>query len=141
MAGFHPPDAYIASRPLTLLPFRFESRGDGNYLVSNMVGDFVHLSRDELERLIELQVKPSDGLYERAFAAHLLAPEGETAQQQLLATRLRTRMAFLREPTGLHIFVVTLRCEHSCPYCQVSRQSTDKSRYDMSEQTAEQALR
>ncbi len=49
-------------------------------------------------------------------------------------------MAFLRQPTGLHIFVVTLRCEHSCPYCQVSRRSTDKSRFDMSEETAMRAL-
>jgi hypothetical protein len=30
-----------------------------------------------------------------------------------LATRLRSRMAFLRELTPLHLFVVTLRCEHS----------------------------
>jgi pyruvate formate-lyase activating enzyme-like uncharacterized protein len=27
--------------------------------------------------------------------------------------------AFLRSPTALHLVVVTLRCEHSCPYCQV----------------------
>jgi uncharacterized protein len=47
---------------------------------------------------------------------------------------------YLREPTPLHIFVVTLRCEHSCPYCQVSRQSTDRSKFDMSEETAEHAL-
>jgi uncharacterized protein len=50
-------------------------------------------------------------------------------------------MAFLRQMTPLHLFVVTLRCEHSCPYCQVSRQSTDRSRYDMSEETANRALK
>src|SRR5262249_5946980 len=55
--------------------------------------------------------------------------------------RLRSRLAYLREPTPLHIFVVTLRCEHSCPYCQVSRQSSDRSTFDMSEETAEQALK
>src|SRR5262249_43749372 len=53
----------------------------------------------------------------------------------------RSRMAFLRQVTPLHLFVVTLRCEHSCPYCQVSRQSTDSSRYDMSDDTAQHALR
>src|SRR5262249_12443799 len=66
---------------------------------------------------------------------------GQAAQRQLLALRLRSRLAYLREPTPLHIFVVTLRCEHSCPYCQVSRQSTDRSAFDMSEGTAEQALK
>jgi uncharacterized protein len=40
----------------------------------------------------------------------------------------------------LHIFVVSLRCEHSCPYCQVSRQTSDKQRYDMSAETAQRAL-
>jgi hypothetical protein len=58
---------------------------------------------------------------------------------QLFALRLRSRMAFLRE-APLHLFVVTLRCEHSCPYCQVSRQSADRSRYDMSDETAQRAL-
>src|SRR5262249_14274644 len=52
----------------------------------------------------------------------------------------RSRMSFLRHVTPLHIFVVTLRCEHSCPYCQVSRQSTDRSRFDMSDEIAERAL-
>jgi His-Xaa-Ser system radical SAM maturase HxsB len=49
-------------------------------------------------------------------------------------------MAFLRSTTALHIFVVTLRCEHSCPYCQVSRRSADRDRYDMSIETAMRGL-
>lgn len=106
-----------------------------------MVGDFIRLSGDELDRLVDLRVRPGDGLYEKAYAAHLITGAGQTAQRQLLALRLRSRMAFLRHPTVLHIFVVTLRCEHSCPYCQVSRQSTDCSAFDMSEDTAEQALK
>ncbi len=38
------------------------------------------------------------------------------------------------------MFVVTLRCEHSCPYCQVSRQTEDKSLFDMDEGTASKAI-
>ena len=85
-------------------------------------------------------MKPGDGLYERAYSAHLVSREGQIAQHQILAMRLRSRMSFLREPSALHMFVVTLRCEHSCPYCQVSRQSTDRSRFDMTEETAQRAL-
>ena len=106
-----------------------------------MVGDFVRLSADEFDRLIGERVSPGDGLYEKAYASSLITREGQTAQLQILAARLRSRMAYLRAPTGLHMFVVTLRCEHSCPYCQVSRQSTDRTRFDMSEDTAERALR
>ena len=35
--------------------------------------------------------------------------------------KLRTRMRRLPESTSLHMFVLTLRCEHTCRYCQVSR--------------------
>jgi His-Xaa-Ser system radical SAM maturase HxsB len=140
MSRFLPAEAFhAADTAIQLLPFRFERAGKG-YLVSNIVGDFVRLSADEFDRLANCRVAPGDGLYEKAFAAHLVSRQGQTAQLQLIAARLRSRMAFLREPSALHMFVVTLRCEHSCPYCQVSRQSTDKSRFDMSEHTAERAL-
>lgn len=140
MSRFLPAEAFHATEnAIQLLPFRFERAGSG-YLVSNMVGDFVRLSLDEFNRLAIGNLAPGDALYEKAFGAHLIARKGQTAQLQLVAARLRSRMAFLREPSTLHAFVVTLRCEHSCPYCQVSRQNTDKSRFDMSERTAERAL-
>src|SRR6516165_8247403 len=133
MARFLTADAFeVPEKRLEHLPFRFERR-DGDYLLSNMVGDFVILNHDEFSRLVDLRVAPGDGLYEKAYTAHLITRKGQQAQHQLLALRLRSRMAFLRQMTPLHLFVVTLRCEHSCPYCQVSRQSTDHARYDMTE--------
>ena len=127
MARFQPAEAFHSEADtLQLLPLRFERTGK-NYLVSNMVGDFIRLSGDELTRLVDLRVHPGDGLYEKAYAAHLITRTGQAAQRQLLALRLRSRLAYLRQPTPLHIFVVTLRCEHSCPYCQVSRQSAERS--------------
>jgi uncharacterized protein len=140
MARFLTAEAFeVPEQPLEHLPFRFERR-DGDYLISNMVGDFVAFTHEEFDRLVDLRITPGDGLYEKAYAAHLIARQRQQAQHQLLALRLRSRMAFLRQMTPLHLFVVTLRCEHSCPYCQVSRQSTDRSRYDMSEETARRAL-
>src|ERR1700742_4411650 len=141
MARFLGPEYFSAATvELSLLPFNFERAGANQYLVANMVGDFVRLSEDELSRLVDLQVRPGDGLYEKAYAAHLVTGTNQKAQRQLLAARLRSRMSFLQQTTPLHIFVVTLRCEHSCPYCQVSRQSTDRTRFDMSESVAERAL-
>lgn len=141
MARFLSSEAFHASESeLELLPFRFARSGPSTYLVSNMVGDFVRLTSAELERLAALRIRPDEELYAKAYAAQLITRKGQRAQHQLLALRLRSRMAFLRQPTPLHIFVVTLRCEHSCPYCQVSRQSADRARFDMSEATAERAL-
>ena len=140
MARFQPAESFhSADDTLQLLPLRFERAGK-HYLVSNIVGDFVRLSNDEMTRLVDLHVRPGDGLYEKAYASHLITRTDQKSQRQLLAMRLRSRMAYLRQPTPLHIFVVTLRCEHSCPYCQVSRKSTDRSKFDMSEETASRAL-
>src|SRR3954451_24119796 len=141
MARFLAPEAFLAAaETISLLPINIDVKETSQYLVANMVGDFIRLTEDELHRLIDLRVQPGDGLYEKAYAAHLITGANQKAQRQLLALRLRSRMSFLRQITPLHIFVVTLRCEHSCPYCQVSRQSTDRSRYDMSDETAMRAL-
>ena len=71
---------------------------------------------------------------------HMIRAPGEALPVELLAVKLRTRKRRLAELTALHMFVVTLRCEHTCRYCQVSRQSTAESEFDMSEETAEAAL-
>ena len=64
----------------------------------------------------------------------------EVLPLELMAMKVRTRHRLLPSFTGLHIFVVTLRCEHACPYCQVSRRNSEKTRYDLSEENAMRAL-
>jgi uncharacterized protein len=141
MAGFRDATAFAPATNLQLLPLRFERLRADRYFVSNIVGEGLLLNREQLDRIVSLDLSPGDGLYERAFEKLLIAARGQRSQLQLLAMRLRSRMAFLQQPTALHIFVVTLRCEHSCPYCQVSRRSVDRERFDMSEDTAICALR
>ena len=141
MAGFREAAAFAPATNLQLLPVRFERLRADRYFVSNIVGEGLLLNREQLDRVVSLDLSPGDGLYERAFEKLLIAAQGQRSQLQLLAMRLRSRMAFLQQPTALHIFVVTLRCEHSCPYCQVSRRSVDRDRFDMSEDTARRALR
>ena len=53
MARFLAPEAFgAATEDLSLLPFNLERTRTGQYLVANMVGDFVRLSEDELNRLV-----------------------------------------------------------------------------------------
>jgi uncharacterized protein len=141
MSRFQDLSAFAVTDALRLLPLRFEGLDRGRYWVSNLVGEGLVLDRRELDRLVALDIEAGDGLYERAREKLLIARKGEQSSLQLLALRLRSRMAFLSHPTALHIFVVTLRCEHSCPYCQVSRRSADRTRFDMSEETAKKALK
>ena len=58
----------------------------------------------------------------------------------MLALKYRTKAQKISQFTALHIFVVSLRCDYTCQYCQVSRQTDDKTAFDMSEETANRSL-
>jgi uncharacterized protein len=122
-----------------LLPFRFHRVGQ-KVLLTNMVGEHLFVSPSEFEEVAEDRLPMDSALVRRLRAKQIIKQEGDKAPLDLLALKTRTRYRRLPESTGLHIFVVSLRCEHSCPYCQVSRQSSDKQRFDMSSETAQRGL-
>jgi His-Xaa-Ser system radical SAM maturase HxsB len=122
-----------------LLPMRFYRLGDDSVVLTNLVGEHIFVTTDELVAVVDGSCADQE-LLARLRAAHLIQVPGETLPSELLAIKLRTRMRGLPDSTALHIFVVTLRCEHTCKYCQVSRQSSAKSEFDMSEETARRAL-
>ena len=122
-----------------LLPFRFE-RLNGRVLLTNLVGEHLFVTADEFDDLAESRLPVNSTLVKKLRRKHIIRQYDEQAPLQLLAVKTRTRYERLAEFTALHIFVVSLRCEHSCPYCQVSRQSSDKESFDMSSETADRAL-
>jgi His-Xaa-Ser system radical SAM maturase HxsB len=66
------------------------------------------------------------------YARGLVQEPGDVGLRRLEAAIARTRKAFIDEGPALHIFVVTLRCDHSCQYCQVSRAAVSATGKDMS---------
>jgi His-Xaa-Ser system radical SAM maturase HxsB len=122
-----------------LLPMRFHRLDPDSVVLTNLVGEHVFVTPGELVAVTDGTCADQE-LLARLRAVHLIQMPGETLPAELLAIKLRTRMRRLPDSTGLHIFVVTLRCEHTCRYCQVSRQSTAKSEFDMTEDTARRAL-
>lgn len=138
---FYPPDAYSASLPgYRLLPFRFLALIDGQELLVNEAGEFVIAPAKTAEALIHKQLTRGSDLYSTFKAKQFITDDTSSPLLDLLATKYRTKYSFIEGSTKLHIFVVTLRCDHSCHYCQVSRQTADKSAYDMSFETAEKAV-
>lgn len=123
-----------------LLPFRFLRFGEERTLVVSDVGEFHFLLNEDFTHFVDHTLPEDSGVYLDLKAKHLLFDSNSRAPFELLATKYRTKKAFLDGFTSLHIFVVSLRCEHSCHYCQVSRVSADRTRYDMSEETAARAL-
>jgi len=123
-----------------ILPFRFARWPDGEILLTNEVGEFLFLDERAFDQFVEGTIPPSATAYRSLQAAQFLTDCSSTLPLELLATKYRTKRDFLDGFTKLHMFVVTLRCDHSCPYCQVSRVTQDKTRFDMSRETAAKAI-
>jgi len=123
-----------------MLPWRFTSLRDDQYVLTNMAGEYISLPRDELERFAKGELPSNEQSYAELKARHFLIDDDTNVAIDLLALKTRTKLAPLANFTGLHIFVATLRCEHSCPYCQVSRANDDRTEFDMSEATAARSL-
>lgn len=141
MSHFQEIERYQAtSSTYQLLPFRFSPLHQEKYLLTNLAGEYQIVERPILADLLTHRLSQSDPAYRTLRARHFLVDENTSIAPTLLSIKLRTRYRRLAEFTGLHVFVVTLRCEHACPYCQVSRRSEDAQRYDMSPEAASAAL-
>jgi len=133
MKRFVPEDGY------DFFPFNFERIGD-RVLVVNEVGEHLFLSEADFAAFVARALPATSETYAELNSKHFLYDSDPTVAIDLLATKYRTKKSFLDGFTKLHIFVVSLRCEHSCHYCQVSRVSADRTAFDMSAETAERAL-
>ena len=127
----HPTPTEVRYR---LLPFQFDRRDDGNFLVTNEVGEFLLLPADKFTAFTSHALTADDASYKNLKAKHFLTDNRSSAHMDMLAAKYRTKKSFLEGFTKLHIFVTSLRCNQSCPYCQVSRQGEDADRgvFDMS---------
>jgi uncharacterized protein len=139
---FRPESFYLPQDDDTyrFMPFRFMRWSDGDVLLTNGVGEHLFLAEEVFRRFTTKALQRSDMAYLDLKAKHFLFEGSGTVPIELLATKYRTKHAFLDGFTKLHLFVVTLRCDHSCPYCQVSRVTQDRDRFDMTRETARRAV-
>ncbi len=123
-----------------LLPSRFATLDDKRYILSNDVGEYLVITREQLENYIKIRVPTNSEFYNDLKSKSFLIDNDSNVAIDLLAIKYRTKAQRISQFTALHIFVVSLRCDYSCQYCQVSRQTDDKQAFDMSESTADKAL-
>lgn len=130
---FQPP-AHFANDKYRLLPFRFSQLGEGRYFLSTDYGEWTCVDENTLNTLIRREKINDTGLFFELKAKHFIANDTGEEHVDLLASRYRTKKAFLENFSQLHIFVLTIRCNNSCVYCQASRKSCQSSpaRFDMS---------
>ena len=140
MSKFQKREFYAQQRSYELLPFKFDRLNDDEYVITNMAGEFHVIPAPMLE---PDHKQDASGLIRAdpyLRSKQFIRFPNEQAPLQLLALKIRTRLSRLAQFTNLHIFVVTLRCDHSCPYCQVSRQSESKGEFDMTREMADKSL-
>lgn len=140
MNRFQKLESYHPTSEYQLLPFRFTRLEQDRYVLTNLAGEYVIAEGPALRDFLAHRLSHTDPLYYELRARHFLMDSTHSVAPTLLSLKLRTRYERLADFTGLHLFVVTLRCEHACPYCQVSRRSEDTMRYDMSPEVATAAL-
>lgn len=117
-----------------LLPFKFHRLNGEKEILVNEVGDYLILPTGTTATIVNRQIsKENDSeLYGDLIANFFISEKAIHPLIDVLATRYRTKKHFLNYFTGLHIFVISLRCEHTCFYCQVSRVTENRDQYDMS---------
>ena len=129
-----------AGTAYSLLPLRFLELDRERFVLTNFCGEHIVLPKEVARSFLLHELPRGSEVYDELKSRHFLLDGDSTAALDLLAVKYRTRQAFLAQGIGLFLFVVSLRCEHSCPYCQVSRQSADRSAYDMTIEDADRAL-
>jgi uncharacterized protein len=128
-----------AERGYTLLPFRFIRLDETRYVAVNEVGEWQVLERPELDSLVRKRLSQAAPLYNSLKSKHFIQDADSNVAPDLLTLKVRTKRHRVADFTSLHMFVVTLRCNHSCHYCQVSRQSEDRAAFDMTIPMADRA--
>lgn len=140
MSKFEKISYYLPQDNYELLPFKFDRLNEQEYIATNMVGEYIVLPFDILHTLIQKKLPIASSYIADLRAKQFIKFENENSPLDLLALKYRTKLSRLPNFTSLHIFVVTLRCDHSCPYCQVSRQLQHKGNFDMTPEMADRAL-
>lgn len=121
-----------------LLPFKFTRLQNKELLVSE-VGDFVLAPNGTIKQILDGDINPRSELYKELLGKYIISVDYNPLLQDILATRLRTKKSFLKG-TALHIFILTLRCNQKCVYCQASSQDEGTSTKSISKESLSHAI-
>ena len=125
-----------------VLPFNFKRLSSGKELLINLVGDFLIVQEGSVKKILsKLKSNLNTELYFDLLSNNFIHDSKDIKCLELLANRYRTKKSNVLGFAQLHIFVITLRCEHTCHYCQVSRVSENKEKFDFSEQNLAKAIK
>lgn len=117
---------------MKILPFSFDRLESGDYFLSNMSGFHEFLDHKSLTELVDFSLTSSAKINDRLESKLFVAQENNAdiaiaALGSALAKKLLRELQF--NPTFM--IVPTLRCDHTCSYCQVSRAPVHAQEFDL----------
>lgn len=113
------------------LPFNLEKISDRNYLITNYAGFYSFISDCELNNLISFGSVTIDKKSELESKLFVSSEDGFSIASALLTSALTKKTKAAMSFNPIYMIVPTLRCDHTCKYCQVSRASAKANGYDL----------
>lgn len=126
-------------RSYNLLPFSF-TRLSGKEVLVNEVGDIIIAPTGTVAKVVERK-DIEEELYKSLVANFFLSETPIPSLLDIFAQRLAEKKRFLFDFTALHIFVLTLRCNQNCTYCQASSRKEYCHQFSMSKETMKNAVK
>jgi His-Xaa-Ser system radical SAM maturase HxsB len=114
-----------------LLPFKFEQLNDRYEILVNEVGDYLIEPSGTTYHIVNREIDQNEDLLKDLTANFFISETKIPVLIDNLASRYRTKKSFLDSFTSLHIFVLTLRCNQNCVYCQASSRDRNAARSDI----------
>lgn len=119
---------------------RMDGKSSQDVLITADTGEYLFIADNQLRDLLDKRLQSGTRLYKDLLARHFIHEPGKHDPLPEMAAQVRSRKDFLLQGPALHLFVVTLRCNHTCQYCQVSRAPLAGDGHDLSEQDAMDAV-
>ena len=126
-----------------LLPFRFKTLKNGKELLVNDIGEYLIVPSNTAKAIVRKKIsfEMNRQLYSDLISKFFISTKPIPDLLDVYSSRYNNKRFYLNGFTGLHIFVITLRCDQTCNYCQVSRVTDDTgSQYDMSKETIKRGI-
>lgn len=114
-----------------ILPLNFEHLSGDKYFISNLSGFNSIVSRSDLLNLINDPDKIGSDIYSE-LERKLFISNDETSliiTQSSLEKKILSQISF----NPIYMIIPTLRCDHDCTYCQVSRAKINDKNSDLDE--------
>lgn len=119
---------------MNILPFNFERIDENRNFISNLSGFHTTISNTELNNLVDFGSVSNTSLTEELRKKLFIGTDAElNTSISALASSLGRQLVSSIEFRPIYMIVPTLRCDHTCNYCQVSRASVNANGFDLDE--------